>query len=151
MATYTSLAHSPADILRRVMIAVGIGTAPEAVDAWPVYAAGEPDVPDNVLTVYDTAGVQDSRSMIGGELSTHYGVQIRIRSKTHPVGWARADLVRHSLARGIYQAQVTIDTVTYLVHAVVGIGTVIPLGKDGSNTKRSLFTLNAMVVIHTVT
>jgi hypothetical protein len=145
------LDHSPADILRRVLIALGQGTAPtdNALDlsAWPIYAGGEPGSPDNVITLYDTPARQDGRSMIDGERQEHHGVQVRVRGATFPVGYAKARAIATAMDTAIYDLSVTLDSSTYRVHSVSRQGDVISLGKESPQSKRSVFTVNAIFTV----
>lgn len=145
----TTLAHSPADVLRHVLVGIGLGTepptTPAAAQAWPVYAGAEPATPDNVVTLYDTAGVSDGRSMVDGELFQHYGVMVRVRAADHPTGWAKADAVRRALAREVRGRSATIDGKSYTAHAV-RIGQVLPNGPE-PESRRSVFTLNLLAVV----
>lgn len=134
--------HSPADIIRRMLIALGEGADPPATP-WPIYTAAEPDNPDNVITTYDTAGRKDGRAMIDGTTWEHHGIQVRIRSTTHSVGWIKA----RELARALDAVNwdtILIDASEYLVHAV-SRETILTLGKNVPTSKRSLFTINAVV------
>lgn len=146
-----TLLHSPADITRRLLIALGIGADPELSNVWPIYCGSEPDAPDNCVTVYDTQGQSDGRSMNGGELFTQYGVQVRIRASTHAGGGhAKADEIRQALAEQVYDEAVHVGSSTYLVGCYSRIGDVLALGKDAPTSKRSLYTLNALVTVRQV-
>jgi hypothetical protein len=144
------LLHSPADVLRRLFIAVGLGTNPTAspLGTWPIYATGEPGSPDEVLTVYDTAGSSDGRSMVDGEMFQHYGFQLRIRAATAKRGYEKAESIRRQMAEVIYNEVVTIDDAVYRIPCIVRIGDVLALGKETPQSKRSLFTINALAPIH---
>jgi hypothetical protein len=50
-----SLDHFPADIIRQLLIDLGVGLDVTATD-WPAFSQKEPDSPDNVITVFDTMG-----------------------------------------------------------------------------------------------
>lgn len=143
------LTHSPADIVRRLLISLGQGTTPSANSAWPVFATGAPNSPDNVITVYDTAGESQGRSMINGELYTLYGTMVWLRAADAVTGFMKADAVRKAMAL-TYQKNVTIDGKTYQIHCLSRIGTVIPLGNETPTSKRSLFTINALATIDAV-
>lgn len=151
-----TLAHSPADVIRWLLVGLGIGTDPRNVGAWPVWAAGEPKVPDNVITVYDTVGTDDGSVMIGprGELQGHYGFLVRVRASSHPVGWAKANAVRANLAETVYDNTVVVPTLgtvagaTYTVENCANVGHVLVLGADAANEKTFLFTVNAVVTIN---
>lgn len=139
--------HSQADIVRRVLISLGLGTDPTVSLAWPVYAGVEPPTPDNCLTVYNTAGRSDGRSMVDGEAFRHLGVQVRVRAITHTTGFAKADAVQDGLERSAYGEVETLDGSRYLVHCFSAVGAVLDLGKEFPVGKRSLFTVNALVSI----
>lgn len=138
----TTINHSPADVLRWLLIALGLGTDPANGGEWQVYAGNEPGTPDQVITITDTAGTPQGRLHIDGEVIATFGFQVRVRSKDHPTGWLKADAIRNALAKSVDRTQVTVGGVAYLVPCVVRIGNVIPLGKE-SASKRSIFTLNA--------
>ena len=142
-----TLLHSPAHIVQRLIVSLGLGTLPSAAGSWPVYATAEPQDPDNVITVYDTAGQSDGRSMIDGELFEHNGIQVRVRATTHEVGWPKADAIQTGLALSVYDETVTIDGTAYLIHSINRIGQVIPIGKETPLSKRSVFTINALALI----
>ena len=140
-----ALVHSPADVVRQHLIDAGLGTAPSASGSWPVFAIGEPSEPDNCLTVYDTAGSSAGRTMPDGEIQGMYGIQVRIRSATHALGWAKANAIGAHLSEVAYQEVVHYGASNYLIHCFSRIGDVIPLGKNVPDTRRFLFTLNCMV------
>lgn len=147
---HASLDHSPADILRWALIDLGLGLEPPT-NPWPIYASSEPDVPDNCITVYDTIGIDDGRIMFDGNLQQHQGVQVRIRSKDHAVGWTKAAVIRSNLAREVYDASIIIDSASYLLHSVNRISNVIALGKEIPTSKRSIFVINAIVSVKQLT
>ncbi len=149
-----ALAHSPADVVARLLVALGAGSDPEDTDsdtgrpvgAWPVSVAGEADSPDNVITCYDTAARSDGRSMIDGEQWEHHGILIRVRAKDHPTGQAKARAVRKTLDEGVLDYTITIGGSSYLVHSFSGTS-IMTLGKEVPSSKRSLFTINCLVTI----
>lgn len=143
------LPHSPADILRIALIDAGVGVTHTDNADWSVRTGTEADKPDNCLTTYNTTGRDDGRTM-DGDLQTHYGVQLRIRSKTEVPGWAKADMARATMSHMV-DVTVTIGSNTYLLHCVTNIGTIMTLGTDNPNSKRKLFTINVMLVITNTT
>jgi len=150
-----SLRHSPAEIVRQLLVNALIASDPgdgssRPTYAWPGYATNEPSTPDNTITVYDTTGQSDGRTMPDGEAVSHYGVQVRVRSRVHSQGWQMADSIRERLTRGVYGSPVRVDSTDYLVYNFARVGNVIPVGKDAPNTRRSLFTLNAIVALKMV-
>jgi hypothetical protein len=148
------LQHSPADVTAQLLRNLGLGVLGSYDSsgnyngaAWPVQSFGEPEQPDEVITVYDTAGVEEGRTMTDGQIQEHRGVQVRVRSKTFPGGWLKADSIRQALAQTVKLTQVTLEGVNYLVGCFGKIGTIMVLGKDSPDTKRSLFTVNATVAL----
>ena len=152
MTVTNTLLHSPADVIRGCLIDLGLGSDPtlDPQAAWPIYVSSEPTTPDNCLTVYDTQGVEDGSSQLDGELWTHHGFQVRVRSTDHVTGWARANAIRQALAQQVLDNAVAVGTSHYVIHAAAGIGSVLVLGKDTPTSKRSLFTLNATAVLRQV-
>lgn len=151
-----TLSHSPADIVRWLLVDLGLGTDYRDRSTWPVYCAHESEKPDNVITVYDTAGTDDGSVMVGGELQGHYGFQVRVRATDHPTGWDKINTIRATLAEGVPAAgqvgyEVSIDdpasigTKRYIVQNIANISAVNDLGKNVANEKTDLFTVNGVV------
>lgn len=88
--------------------------------------------------------------MVDGETLWHYGFQIRFRATNDRVGNLKAEEVRYRMQTGMYQTHVTIDSSVYLIPCISNIGDVLILGIDNPNTKRSLFSLNALSAIRTI-
>ncbi len=150
-----TLDHSPPDILRWLLVRLGLGTDFRLNAAWPVHVAHEPDKPDSVITIYNGSGTDDG-SVMQGELQGHYGFQIRIRAANHPTGWAKANTIRATLAEGVPASGqvgtlVVIDTPSsigtkqYVVQNIAKLGDVIDLGVNVANEKTVLFTLNGVI------
>jgi len=144
----TSLSHHHAQIIARLLVGLGLGTLAGEGGAWPVYYRREPPTPDDVITVYGTAGGRSGgRVMISGAYLGYYGFQVRVRSQSPSDGYAKADEIATTLAEGCYQEYVEIDGVTYFIHAVSGIGDVMDLNKETPASKRNIFTVNAVASI----
>lgn len=145
------MTDSEAAILRQYSIDAGLGVLGGAAGDWPWFLGGEPETPDNCVTVYDTDGKDDGRAMVTGDVVGPNGVQVRVRSVNYPTGWTRANLIRdqYMLASSThpypYRRTVTISGRSYVLETVVGIGNVIPLGKMIPNSRLNLFTLNVLV------
>ena len=139
-----SLDANGGDVLRRALIALGLGTTPSANGSWPIYYASEPDVPDNLITVYDTSG-RDSGRVAQGERAEFDGVQIRVRSSNIEIGTTKARAIEEALD-GIYNYSVSFNSHTYRIQTIQRTGKFIPIGKE-ENTNRRLFTLNALLTL----
>lgn len=139
--------HSPADIVRTLLIAKGVGTDPDSANpVWPIFADREPTSPDNVITVYNTPGRYNGRVM-QGEVQGPEGIQVRIRAANSAKGWLKADEVHTMMAEGVLRDIVTIGAARYLVQAISRIGDVLPLGKESPTSQRNIFTINAVVTV----
>ena len=146
------LAHSQADIIRYLLIQLGLGGNPltSPLPAWPIYAADEPDVPDNCITVYDTPGIKHCRVMPGGEVQEHHGFQVRIRATSHPVGRTKADAIKITIDQVVYQNLITVGSTSYRVHCLNRTTDVLSLGREVPLARRSLFTVNGLASLRQV-
>lgn len=143
------LTHSPADIVSRLLIQLGLGTEPPVAPAlpglWPVYTANEPDSPDNCITVYDTAGIAGPRTNPDGERSEYEGIQVRIRGATYPAGWAKAKSIAVALDETILEEYLSFESSAYLIHHLVR-NNVLSLGNP-PDSNRYLFSINAVLSV----
>jgi hypothetical protein len=141
-------ANSTAEIVRQLLINLNQGTDPAlGAQPWPVFDSNEPDSPDNAITVYDTQGQDDGRSSLDGEVWSHPGFQIRVRSLGFSVGWKKASAIRVALATQAINVTVTIGTASYWIPNIAKIGQVLRIGKEKPQALRDIFTLNALVAL----
>ncbi len=145
-----ALSNSPSQVIQQLLVDLGVGTLPSADGSWPISASQERDKPDAVITVYDTAGVPDGRTMIDGVMQEHYGFQVRIRSTTHATGYTKASEIQNVIDSSVQNTSVTVSSSVYAVASITRTGSIIALGKEPSS-KRSLFTINAVVAIRQTT
>ncbi len=114
-----------------------------------MFATKEPFSPDNCITVYDTAWKDDGRSQIDGDSQGFFGIQVRVRSATHPIGYAKANAIKEEFLRGVALEDVIIGSNTYRVYSISKVGGVLVLGK--ADAQRSIFTINALASIRNIT
>lgn len=146
----TPLAHSPADIVSRAIIANGGGSDPGPPDAdWPVNVSKEADMPDNALTVYNTTGMDDGRSNPDAERMQHYGIQVRVRATSHPAASAKAYAIAILLDE-VYTQTIDIGSSSYLLHSVNRVGPPVDVGKETPTSKRSIYTINALAALRII-
>ncbi len=145
-----ALPHSPANIVQKLLIANGIGVAVGGTTPWQVFINSEPSSPDNVLTVYDTSGLGQGRIQWTGEAKEMYGFQVRIRAAKATDAWLKSSQVKAALEDILNQA-LAISPNTYLVKSIASIGNVINIGKEPNAPGRSLFTVNALLVVNQTT
>ncbi len=138
------LAHSPADIIRTLLIELGLGTASTipVSTLWPVYATVEPSAPDNVITVYNTSDMAFGRTNPDSERQDHYGFQIRVRGSTNPIGFAKANAIAVAMDGDVNLVTVILSGIYYCIHSVTRRGGVMDIGRDVPKTGRHLFTIN---------
>lgn len=143
------LEFSPADVVSRVLRGLGRASDPALSTVWPSFVGGEPDTPDNVITVYDTTGRDFGREGVTSIRGEHYGVQVRVRSITHPAGWDRAREIAAALDRASYE-KVTIGARRYLLETFTRTNPIASLGEARSESPRRVFTINGTAVIRLV-
>ena len=143
-----TLTHSPAQIIRKLLLDQGLASSS---GDWQCFYGKEPNSPDNVLSVFGTAGKGFGSAMVNGELMGHEGFQIRVRGKDYRTAFRRADKIQTELAEVVYQQVVTIeeDSVIYqyLIAAIGGVGDVLDNGADDTPASRHVFTINCTASI----
>ncbi len=149
-----SIQTSPAYVLASYIIdqAIGVMTDPDDGLDWPLYVSYSPDHQEaktDIGTVYDTTGLKDGRFM-EGPVVQHYGVQLRIRSDLHTIGWAKAEAIAVALD-AVHNQNITINAVEYQIQNVSRTSPVISLGIEKGTKNRRLFTVNFMVTLKRIT
>lgn len=147
------MTDSPADVLQHYLVVRSLATLGGAGGTWPVFSNGEPNAPDNCITIYDTDGLENGRPMIDGGDVGPMGIQVRVRAVNHATGWAKINAIKENLessnpAVGPYHyGPLTVNARSYRIQCVVKIQDVIPLGKMVPQSRLSLFTFNALIRI----
>lgn len=141
------LIHSPADIIRYLLISQGKGSEPSDDLDWPMFTSSEPTIPDNCITTYDTSGVLQGRIQYSGEMVEHYGFQIRVRGSDHNTAWRKMNDIKTQMDQGVRLDTVNINSSIYLVEAITRSGGILALGKESPTSQRLVFTLNAIVAL----
>lgn len=139
------MVHSPADIVRYALVGLEAGTLPSAGGAWPISVNKELDSPDETVTIFDTQGKDDGRSMIDGTRDEHPGIMLRVRARSIPAAHNKAKELASTLDT-LYQEEVRIGDEEYLLHSVSRVGNPIPASDP--NSERKLFTVNCLVCIY---
>lgn len=164
------LRHSNAEILQSLLVQLGAGSDPSLSlsDPWPIYESAEPDVPDEVITIFGEKGKTYGRNQLTGETIEKPGVQFRIRSSDSSSAFAKASEIAARLDQEVLNTVVTVidtkDGLSYIYvveninrshGSAINCGNVVPLGKSSPATPgitapssaRSVFTINALVSI----
>ena len=140
---------SPAVIIAEYLIeAISKMTSPSDRDTWPLYTSHLPDgsdVASNAGCVYDSPGTKDGRLM-SGPIVEHHGVQIKIRSLDHQIGYAKLDELSKALDEISYQS-IVVNTVTYQIRNASRLTPVTFIGLEEGTKRRDLFTVNYLTTI----
>jgi hypothetical protein len=141
------MSKSPAEILVAYLIAQGHVVRPGAAPPvpWTVYAGAMPDMPNEAVTLYDTAGRIDGHFARTHTVAEHEGIQVRVRALKYNTAWNKAKDIARALALLDY-TEVTIETVVYKVWCFAKTSGPLSLGQEDEN-KRSIVTLNGLVSI----
>jgi hypothetical protein len=143
------LLHSPAEIVRQLLIDLGLGVNKnvEPAGAWPVFYDSRPGDPDSLIVVTDTQGRDFGFSQLDGSMIEHFGFQVYVRARTHEDGWPKARQIATALDRNCCRVSVTLKGTTYCIASVTRSSQVLRLGKEIEATKRSQFSINATVAL----
>lgn len=141
------LLHSPAAIVARILIEELAGREPDgsAVD-WQVYVGIEPNRPDSVMTVFDTTSEYHGRTAPDNGADQHYGIQVRVRSRTAQTGFVQALVVCQTVDERSTQRRVVIGVASYMVATIVRRGDPINIGR-GELSDLNIVTLNAVLAV----
>lgn len=151
MTTANELEHAPANIVAALMIQLGVVDEPDPDNDWPAFFNGEPDAPDDVVTFYDTVGVDQGRDQIAGVLYALRGGQARVRAKVQQDAWTKIDAIRKEMAVMGVRQRVVIDGTPYTVKAFSRIGQPLFIGKEKTVSKRTIYTVNYLVDLEEAT
>lgn len=141
--------HTIGEIIQQLLIANGLGVDPDILPlgSWPVYSPTLPTKPDNLIVSVTRTGRIHGRTHVDGEVLQHYGFQLMIRGVDDRTGNRKAEDIRYKMQTSMYQNIIVIDGSSYLIPCISNIGEVLALGIDHPNSKRSLFSINALSAI----
>lgn len=139
----SSLFHSPANIIRWLLIAAGQLTQPSVRGSWPCFVSAEPDQPDSCVTVYNNGtGLLQGTTNTDNEIQEHYGIQVRVRADDPDTCYTKMRLLTIYMDQNVLVSGVTIGSHSYTVNALTRSGTIMDLGKDVSSSRRNIMTVN---------
>ena len=142
-----TLTHTAADVIRQVLEDLAVSVAPGSASStdWASFYSMAPDFQDRIISSFDTAGITQGRTHVDGQTQEFHGVQVMIRAADYETGYNKAQAVAVSLDTEIQLTNVTISSTVYIVYSFNRVGTVISLGREAPNTRRSIFTINGLV------
>lgn len=138
-----TLTHQPSQIVRQLLIDLGLGTNG---GTWPVYYGKTPDLPDSLLVVNDIEPQLDGQLMPSGAVVQHRGIQIMVRAALDADAWLRADALITDLA-GVLRRVIVVSGTNYMLQKLANIRGPIRLGMEREATHRHLYTINMLAAV----
>lgn len=152
-----TLNHMPSDVVRELILDLGLGTEPSDAGDWPVYAPEIADEvgTDDVLQVKDTDGRQFGRIQVDGNVPENYGIQVLARSLDAHDGQYQLRKIQEAFSTEVLRTSVTVPartlndgtavpTTVYRVDSIERSGSIRNAGRDG---RRFLQTANFLVFL----
>ena len=135
---------SPAEVVLAYLNTVtglltGYGSAVQAV----------PTTPDLFVTVTDTGGHTDGRIQRTGEIITHPGIQVRVRSRDFPTAWDKTQAVLTALSSAKGAVITGRATRTYRLDSFTMTSTPTLMLIE-EQARRHTFVLNGLVTIREI-
>ncbi len=139
--------HSTADVIRWALINNLLGTDPADAGSWPIHVNVLPDDPSNVIVVNDTVGKIEAYIQTNGEVVDYPGIQVIVRSDTEQVGLTKIYSIANEIDTIFKNSTLTISGSTYTIHTITRTTNILALGYENPQTKRNLFSTNAIVCL----
>ena len=116
---------------------LSIGSLPSAEDDNPVFISHEPNTPNTCIALYDILGVEEMRGQ-RGDLTTHHGVQVRVRGKDYLTAWRLINSIESAFV-DVTNVAVDIDGNIITVNSITSTSTIITLGPTQQNIVESFY------------
>lgn len=140
---------SPMEIMASYITDVlGKMTDPDDKTTWPLYQGHIPDgeeVETNCGGIYDTAGINDPRSM-DGTVNEHPGIQLRIRARDYEIGFAKIEDIAAALD-AVIRETIVVGSSTYRLQNVSRTTPIVSLGVEPGTKRRIAFTVNYLITV----
>ena len=137
--------HTPAEILRKVLIDAGEVSLPSQNDVWPMFVSGLDSSPNDALAIYDTVGTEDGSIQPTGETKRHPGWQVRCRSVDYRTAYRKLAKIANFFDT-LAQVALTLDADQYTLHSVYQSSNIVHLVVRDEQA-REHFTFNGTVAI----
>jgi hypothetical protein len=135
--------NSPAEIM--AVLLENFFKVEDQGPTWPYFVNVQPDSPEENITLYDTEGKLQGKSVDGGLTVEKYGCQLRIRGRVHNTTRKQLNKINVWMDE-VFNLVVTIDEQRYTVQTIMKSSGIIPLGM--TKDKLYEFTLNVTVTIN---
>ena len=136
-----SYSDSPAEVLLQMLIDLDVCSEP-GDGGTEGFCDRMPDRPDQLLTVFNTSGMDNGRVMQGERVELE-GIQVSVRAQKEEDAWTIGQNVCNSFD-STSMRRVTVNGHQYVIWMIKRTSRVIPIGKD-SNSNRMGATVNALV------
>lgn len=156
--------HSPAYILRSILLAQGIVTDHLDNEDWACFIGMEPDkdTRDNIVVVVNREGRENGRLQIDGRRIEKPGVQFVIRGDDSERAYAKAKEIEQFCNEELYRTTIQLNDFlqedgndpetysVYLVESLTQTSLVLSVGREPGNSNRYIFSIN-YVMTHQLT
>lgn len=137
----------PCAIIRQLMLDLALASQISDNDDWPVFDTNMPDRPDDCIVVTDTDPLLHGRTHVDGETQEHFGIQVKIRTKSPVLGYQKLAAISHSFDKDILRFPVDVGPNHYTVQAVSRRTGIIKMGKEPVSA-RHLWAINCITSIY---
>jgi hypothetical protein len=141
----------PSFILRQLLADLGLVVLPDGTEStpWQGHCVAEPNLPDQVVTLYDTSASDQGRVMYTGERVEDRGCQIRIRGgKYQNDAFLKGKQIADCLDQQVRRTLVVVGANEYMVHAINRKSDVTYIGEDTPTARRKVFTINVTMTVN---
>ena len=139
-----ALVHTPAEIVQQLLINLGLASDG---GAWAIYENSFPDSPDNAIAISDVEGRMSGRTHVDGKMQGFHGLKILVRGVDQRTARTKADAIAQALDTTVLRNNVTLSGNNYTVQAINRTADTISVGMDVNNSRRRLFSINAVASI----
>lgn len=140
-----ALNHSPAQIIRELILDLSLGTSGSP---WRVYYATLPDNPDKAIGILGSGGQHQGRDMVSGKVYERYGFQVTVRGD-YLSAHNKANDIAVDFDQSVSHTIVEMDSRRYRILSISRTGSINPIGRD-ETSRRHLFTINATAAIRQI-
>lgn len=132
-----------ATVVAQYLIATGVVSKPGNNQAWPCYVNRQPTTPNDLVTVYDTAGKMDGRMMRSGKVSEFPGILVRLRAVSYDSGELMGMRIIQKLDAALAAVVIVTGGKQYKLDSIQRTTNLIPLGPEEGGS-REIFTTNGL-------
>lgn len=137
--------NSPADIIAKYLIDVGVVTAPTADTDNPIFVGQLASDPNTAIGTFDGKSKTDGRLMAGTTIF-HPAVQIITRAKNYRVAWDLANTIKTKIEE-IKDVDVSLEGNDYIIRSAQFTTDILPLGTETDKNRRQLMSINFKITL----